>query len=208
MKQFLRISLFFVVLNLCSVSLSAQSLGDILKKASSGLNIGSTAKDYVSALLGKDKVEANDLAGTWTYKEPVLVLESDKVLGKIGGAVMANTAEEKLASVMEKVGIKPGVIKLTFNTDSTYTCELNGRSIRGTYEVKDATLTLKKLNFTTLSANVKRTGNSLQLAVEADKLLTLISSITSIIPEEGMLSTVTSLFKSYDGMQIGMKFEK
>lgn len=196
------------MMSLCCVSLSAQSFGDLLKKASDGLNLGSTAKDYVSALLGKDKVTAEDLVGTWTYSEPVLVLESDQVLGKIGGAVMAQTAEKKLSSVMEKIGVKPGVVKMTFNADSTYTCDFNGRSLRGTYEVQDATLTLKKLNFTALSANVKKTGNSLQLAVQADKLLTLVSSLTSIVPEDGMLSTVTSLFKSYDGMQVGVKFEK
>lgn len=196
------------MMSLCCVSLSAQSFGDLLKKASDGLNLGSTAKDYVSALLGKDKVTAEDLVGTWTYSEPVLVLESDQVLGKIGGAVMAQTAEKKLSSVMEKIGVKPGVVKMTFNSDGTYTCELNGHTIRGTYEVQDATLTLKKLNFTALSANVKKTGNSLQLAVQADKLLTLVSSFTSIVPEDGMLSTVTSLFKSYDGMQVGVKFEK
>jgi len=196
------------MMSLCCVSLSAQSFGDLLKKASDGLNLGSTAKDYVSALLGKDKVTAEDLVGTWTYSEPVLVLESDQVLGKIGGAVMAQTAEKKLSSVMEKIGVKPGVVKMTFNSDGTYTCELNGHTIRGTYEVQDATLTLKKLNFTALSANVKKTGNSLQLAVQADKLLTLVSSLTSIVPEDGMLSTVTSLFKSYDGMQVGVKFEK
>ena len=196
------------MMSLCCVSLPAQSIGDLLKKASSGLNLGNTAKDYVSALLGKDKVTAEDLVGTWTYSEPVLVLESDQVLGKIGGAVMAQTAEKKLSSVMEKIGVKPGVVKMTFNSDGTYTCELNGHTIRGTYEVQDATLTLKKLNFTALSANVKKTGNSLQLAVQADKLLTLVSSLTSIVPEDGMLSTVTSLFKSYDGMQVGVKFEK
>ena len=196
------------MMSLCCVSLSAQSFGDLLKKASDGLNLGSTAKDYVSALLGKDKVTAEDLVGTWTYSEPVLVLESDQVLGKIGGAVMAQTAEKKLSSVMEKIGVKPGVVKMTFNSAGTYTCELNGHTIRGTYEVQDATLTLKKLNFTALSANVKKTGNSLQLAVQADKLLTLVSSLTSIVPEDGMLSTVTSLFKSYDGMQVGVKFEK
>lgn len=196
------------MMSLSCVSLSAQSFGDLLKKASDGLNLGSTAKDYVSALLGKDKVTAEDLVGTWTYSEPVLVLESDQVLGKIGGAVMAQTAEKKLSSVMEKIGVKPGVVKMTFNSDGTYTCELNGHTIRGTYEVQDATLTLKKLNFTALSANVKKTGNSLQLAVQADKLLTLVSSLTSIVPEDGMLSTVTSLFKSYDGMQVGVKFEK
>lgn len=208
MNRILRTSILVTMMSLSSVSLSAQSFGDLLKKASDGLNLGSTAKDYVSALLGKDKVTAEDLVGTWTYSEPVLVLESDQVLGKIGGAVMAQTAEKKLSSVMEKIGVKPGVVKMTFNSDGTYTCELNGHTIRGTYEVQDATLTLKKLNFTALSANVKKTGNSLQLAVQADKLLTLVSSLTSIVPEDGMLSTVTSLFKSYDGMQVGVKFEK
>lgn len=208
MKRFLRASILVTVMSLCCASLPAQSFGDLLKKASDGFNLGSTAKDYVSALLGKDKVAAEDLVGTWTYAEPVLVLESDQVLGKIGGAVMAQTAEKKLSSVMEKIGVKPGVVKMTFNADSTYTCDFNGRSLRGTYEVSDTTLTLKKFNFTTLSTNVKKTGNTLQLAVKADKLLTLISTITSLAPEGGLLSSATSLVNNYDGLQIGVKFTR
>ena len=51
----------------------------------------------------------------------------------------------------------------------SYVCTMNGRDIKGTYEVADTTLTLKKLNFTTLKSNVKKTGNTLQLSVDADK---------------------------------------
>ena len=63
MKRFLRASILVTVMSFCCASLPAQSFGDLLKKASDGLNLGSTAKDYVSALLGKDKVAAED----WAY---------------------------------------------------------------------------------------------------------------------------------------------
>ena len=38
--------------------------------------------------------------------------------------------------------------------------------------------------------------------------LTLISSITSIVPQDGLLSTATGLINNFDGMKIGVKFTK
>ena len=208
MRKILKAGLFVALFQVCCVSLPAQSLGDVLKKVASSSSVVETATDYVASLLGVSEVTAEDLVGTWTYSEPVLVLESDQILSKLGGTVAASTIEEKMASVLEKIGLSEGDVKLTFESGGKYACEFNGHSISGTYEVSDATLTLKKLNYTTLSANVKKTGSTLQLAVEADKLLTLVSSITSLAPSSSTLSTVTSLLNNYDGLQLGMKFTK
>ena len=167
LRMFLSVALF----GLFSMSASAQSFGDLLKKVTSGTSALSTAKDYVVSLLGTDKVTAADLSGTWSYSEPAVVFESENVVSKLGGAALAQSTEKQLASL-------------------------------------DTTLTLKKLNFTTLKSNVKKTGNTLQLSVDADKLLTLISSITSIVPQDGLLSTATGLINNFDGMKIGVKFTK
>ncbi len=200
------------LLSIFTMTASAQSIGDLLKKAASSVTSNSstveTVTGYVTSLLGTDKVTAKDIVGTWTYSEPALVFESDNVLNKLGGVALAETAENKLASTLNKVGVKSGSITLTFKSDNTYTCKMGGRSITGTYEVSNATLTLKKLNYTTLQTNIKKTGSTLQLAVEADKLLTLISSVSSVVPQQGVLSTVTSLVNSYDGLQVGLKFKK
>lgn len=204
LRMFLSVALF----GLFSMSASAQSFGDLLKKVTSGTSALSTAKDYVVSLLGTDKVTAADLSGTWSYSEPAVVFESENVVSKLGGAALAQSTEKQLASLLEKIGLEAGKIQLTFNEDGSYVCTMNGRDIKGTYEVADTTLTLKKLNFTTLKSNVKKTGNTLQLSVDADKLLTLISSITSIVPQDGLLSTVTGLINNFDGMKIGVKFTK
>ena len=186
----------------------AQSvLGGLLDKLG-GKNASGAIGEAVSALLGKDEVKQSTIVGTWTYDGPAIVFESENIANKLGGKLLSSKGEDMLATQLEKIGMKPGAVKITFNADSTYTCQLGSRTTRGTYEVKDATLSLKKLNFTTLKSNVKKTGNTLQLSVDADKLLTLISSITSIVPQDGLLSTATGLINNFDGMKIGVKFTK
>ena len=85
LRMFLSVALF----GLFSMSASAQSFGDLLKKVTSGTSALSTAKDYVVSLLGTDKVTAADLSGTWSYSEPAVVFESENVVSKLGGAALA-----------------------------------------------------------------------------------------------------------------------
>lgn len=189
-------------------AVSAQSvLGGLLNKLGGGSGSG-LISDAVSALLGTKKVEQSTLVGTWSYEGPALVFESENIANKLGGSLLSSKGEDLLSTQLEKIGLKPGGLEITFKSDSTYTCKLGGRNISGKYEVNDATLQLKKLNFTTLKANAKVTGSELQLAVEADKVLTLVSSLSNLAGSNSTLSAITGFMKGYDGMQVGMKFKK
>ena len=120
LRMFLSVALF----GLFSMSASAQSFGDLLKKVTSGTSALSTAKDYVVSLLGTDKVTAADLSGTWSYSEPAVVFESENVVSKLGGAALAQSTEKQLASLLEKIGLEAGKIQLTFNEDRCKGCGL------------------------------------------------------------------------------------
>ena len=206
-RSFLKIVMTLLLTALPAAAGAQSLLGGLLDKLSDKETSGSIG-DAISALLGKDEVKQNTLVGTWTYEGPAIVFESENIANKLGGKLLSSKGEDMLATQLEKVGMKPGVVSITFNADSTYTCQLGSKTTRGTYEVKDATLSLKKLNFTTLKTNAKVSGSELQLAVQADKILTLVSSLSNISGSNSMLSTVTNFMKGYDGMQVGVKFKK
>lgn len=206
-RSFLKIVMTLLLTALPAAAGAQSLLGGLLDKLSNTETSGGIG-DAISALLGKDEVKQNTLVGTWTYEGPAIVFESENIANKLGGKLLSSKGEDMLATQLEKVGMKPGVVSITFNADSTYTCQLGSKTTRGTYEVKDATLSLKKLNFTTLKTNAKVSGSELQLAVEADKILTLVSSLGNISGNSSILSTVTSFMKGYDGMQVGVKFKK
>lgn len=206
-RSFLKIVMTLLLTALPAAAGAQSLLGGLLDKLSNKETSGGIG-DAISALLGKDEVKQNTLVGTWIYEGPAIVFESENIANKLGGKLLSSKGEDMLATQLEKVGMKPGVVSITFNADSTYTCQLGSKTTRGTYEVKDATLSLKKLNFTTLKTNAKVSGSELQLAVQADKILTLVSSLGNISGSNSMLSTVTNFMKGYDGMQVGVKFKK
>lgn len=188
--------------------MSAQSvLGGLLNKvADSGA--GSAITDAVTSLIGTKTVSQSTLVGTWSYESPAIVFESENIANKLGGSLLSSKGEDLMSTQLTKLGVQPGKVVVTFSSDSTYTCKLGNKTTKGKYSVKDATLTLTKLGFTTMKTNVKITGKEMQLAVEADKLLTLISSFGNVAGSASGLSSLTSFIKGYDGMQVGMKFQK
>ena len=60
------------------------------------------------AVTGKKELTAESIVGTWTYKKPALILESDNALKKLGGTVASGTIENKLATYYKKIGITEG----------------------------------------------------------------------------------------------------
>lgn len=206
-RTFLKMALTLLLTALPAAAGAQSLLGGLLNKLG-GNDASGAIGEAVTALLGTSEVKQSTIVGTWTYDGPAIVFESENIANKLGGKLLSSKGEDMLATQLEKVGMKPGVVSITFNADSTYTCQLGSKTTRGTYEVKDATLSLKKLNFTTLKTNAKVSGSELQLAVQADKILTLVSSLGNISGSNSMLSTVTNFMKGYDGMQVGVKFKK
>lgn len=214
MKKTFR-TLAVLCLLLAPAAAGAQSLGDLVKSvtgngSSSSSSTSSVLGNVVNSVLGTQKVSAEALVGTWSYTEPAVVLESDNVLNKLGGSVATSQLENKMQTTLNKYGFTKGKVKLTFAEDGTFTCATATRKIKGTYTVDGSNLVLKKTGMTTgVKTNVNLSGGTLQLAVEADKVLTLMNTVGGVAAKaNSSLSTVTTLLKNYDGMQMGMKFAK
>lgn len=187
---------------------AAQSvLGNLIDGLRSGGSSGALSS-AVSSLVGTSTVSQSSLVGTWSYTGPAIVFRSSNVANQLGGALAAASVESRMAEALGKVGLQSGKLKVTFKADKTYTCVLNGRTVSGTYAVSGSTLTLTKKGMRPIKTNVKLTGKELQVSIEADKLLALASAVGSNAGGSSSFSTLTSLMKSFDGVNLGLKFSK
>lgn len=169
--------------------------------------------DLIGGLLSKTITEKT-FVGTWTYQTPEVRFESENLLAKAGGSVMASSIEQKLNSYLSKVGITKGVTTFTFKDDKSYTIQTKGRVISsGTYTYDRNTQTLKiQGTFGLLNQEcfVGMDGTNLCLLYEADKLLTVLNSAASILGQaNSTLGSVASVFgNNYNGMKVGFSLSK
>ena len=118
--------------------------------------------------------------------------------------------EEKINASLTKLGLTGDQISFTFNADNTYSATIKGRLVQGTYalDVENNKITLTYLNgLGTITPQISKTGNTLSLLYDADKLLKFLTSI-SAVSNNSTLTTLNALLKSYDGMLIGMELQK
>lgn len=196
------LSLLFV-----SDAVSAQSLIDILKS--------STVKDVVASVTGGKKLTVENLSGTWVYVNPAVSLEGDDVLKNVAGSLATSELEKKLKENCTKVGIVEGMFSYTFNADSTFNCNIKGRSLSGIYSLnaEDKTMTMSfgsksgKLKLLKMNAAVVFMDNQLSLLFEADKLLDFISKLSSLSGST-TLQSISKLTEQYDGVKLGFDLKK
>jgi hypothetical protein len=197
-----------MLLLLAAPSMKAQTdLQGILN----GVLGGGQSDDIVSgitSIFSSDKqATANNIIGTWSYTEPAIVFTSDNLLTKVAAKVAANKLENKLQSYLTQYGIKPGALVLTFNEDGTCTETLNGKTLKGKWEVKDSKLILTLGGIKALQILTQIDGKDMQFVTDATKLLKLFKSVGAKSTNKN-IKTVTSLMKSVDGMQAGVSLRK
>ncbi len=195
---------------MCSMSLQAQNLGDLLGSvagsSSDSTSTGSLIKGLTTVFMGERQATKENLIGTWLYEEPAVVLTSDNILTQTAAKVAAGKIESELQSQLDKYGIQKGMMNMTFKEDGTFTTNINGQDVGGKWEVKDAKLVLDAM-VKTITLTTQLNGTSLQFVTDATKLLDLFKSIGDAASNTE-LGTITSLLKSVDGMEVGLSFEK
>ncbi len=196
------------VCGILSVSDAAygQSIKDILNSAA--------VKDAVTAVTGGKKLTVENLAGTWTYMNPGIQLEGDNALKNVAASVAASEMEKKLKEYCAKVGIVEGAFNYTFNSDSTFTNVLKGKTLKGTYSFNADEKTMElhygkigKSKLTTMTAYVVLSNDELSLLFDADKLLDFLTKL-SAVSKNTTLQTLNKLASQYDGMMLGFELKK
>ncbi len=192
-----------LVLLLGSSALKAQSLSDLFSSTS--------ATDVVASVTGGSSITASNVEGEWDYVSPAVELSSDNVLTSAAGAVVTSQLESKLSDVCTKAGIEAGTFAFVFNSDMTFTSNVKGKNLGGSYTVDadNGTITLNygvynTITIGSLTANVTLVSSSMSLLFAADKLLDLISAISTVSSND-TIATVAALAEQYNGVKMGFE---
>lgn len=180
------------------------------------ISVQANAQDWKSILTGVVKNVAGDktttassIIGTWKYIAPECQFESESLLSKAGGEVAAKKVEEQMQTVYDKIGLSG--CQYTFNEDGTYSYTLKNRTSKGTYTFDDTnkTITMKnKLGIKT-TAYVTVAGNNMSLVFNADKLMSVLKTITGAASKvNDTAAAIHSVANSYDGLMLGFELEK
>lgn len=203
---------------LCATAASAQlNLGSALSKlkdvATEAIDEVTNSEEGNSLTEGLSKlmdaiVPEVEIPGTWSYVGVAVEFTGDNALTNAGGALAASTVEEKLAPMLQKVGIKPGAFSFTFNEDGSLKTILGTKEVKGTWtydkKAEVVTVTLARKEYTTrMTVN----GKNINILFEADKLLELIKSIGTK-SSNTTLNTINTIIQAYDGMNIGFECQK
>lgn len=194
----------FMLRSLCMAAVMTAAVGN-----AGAQDLKSVLSGVVKNVVGDKTTTASSIIGTWTYAGPECQFESDNLLAKAGGEVAAKEVEEKIQKVYEKVGMDG--CQYTFNEDGSYSCTVKGKTSSGTYTFdSDAkTVTMKsKLGIKTV-AYVTVTGDSMSIVFKADKLMSVLKTITSAAASvNSTASTISSIADSYDGLRLGFELKK
>lgn len=222
-KTFLATALLAAGLTLTSCGTQGNALaGSLLQSALGGNNSTATAtavntgsallSNILSGVLSGGTVEQKDIVGTWVYTGSDAVFESENLLAQAGGLVAASSIEQKADSYLSKYGIKKGVSTFTFKSDNTFTATLNGKTISGTYALdsKNKMLRLSAMaGLLNLTPYVARSTNGISILFEADKILSLAGTASSLLGQSNaQLSLLNNLLGNYNGLRLGLQLQR
>ncbi len=207
MKRIITTLMFGAAVLFSGQNASAQSLKDLLNKAKDN----STLTDIVEQATGIN-LSKGDIKGTWHYTGSAVKFESEDLLKSTAAGVAAGQVEKKLDEYLAKAGLKEGAFAFTFNEDNTFTTKVKSKPFNGTYTLSEdgKTLTLKYgkvISSQGFSTEVSIKSSTFELLFEADKLLELITKLTTST-SNATLKTIGTLAGQYDGMKIGLELQK
>ena len=198
MKKKTLLKSIWILLVMCGVSANAGAQD--LKSILSGV---------AKAVVGNKATTASSIIGTWTYSGPECQFESENLLAKAGGEMAAKEVEEKMIAVYNKVGMNN--IRYTVNEDGTYSEQMKKRTVTGIYVFDDAAKTITmtgKLGLKTV-AYVTVTGNDMSMVFKADKLMSILKTITGAASKvNSTAATINSVAEAYDGLMLGFELKK
>lgn len=214
MKKTLILAMAFIAITFASCGTMATGTNGQTNNGGNpqtGINTGdavSILESILGNVLGLNKLTEADLYGTWKYSQPGCAFTSDNALAKAGGAVAAQRVKNQLQEYYSKVGIKSSNTQFTFKEDKTFSAKIDGKSFSGqyTFDPADGRLTLQSL-LLTLPCYVERSGNTIGILVESQRLMQLLQTIGQLSGNQS-LQAIGELSKNFDGVRLGFEMTK
>jgi hypothetical protein len=210
-------------------SANGSALGDILgavansamqgaasssAKTNTSANAGAiNAGSVISGIIGiltNGVASANTIVGSWKYAEPTVQFESQNLLAQAGGIVAGNAIVNKISPYYEKLGLKNGIVAITFNEDKTCSVNMNGRNIQGTYTYDSAANKVQinsQYGFSLVTAYITLSANQMALTFDSSQILTIATALGAN-SGNSTLSAISNIAGSYNGMKTGFLFNR
>ncbi|MDE7165752.1 MAG: DUF4923 family protein [Bacteroidaceae bacterium] len=185
-----------------------QSIGTTGNMSSTTTSTGSSILGTLMTSLLGNTTNKNTLVGTWTYAAPKVAFESENILAKIGSSVASSKIESTLDAQLKKMGFQAGKTTLTLNNDGTCQMVRNGKTLTGTYVYTPSTgqMTIQgALGVTKVTLYVSVVGSEMYMLFDADKLLGMMNTLTSV---SSKTNTLSSLLANYNGLKLGWTMTK
>lgn len=196
-----------------TLTLSAQAQGLL-----GGLLGGnSSVSDIISSIAGVVYSAPISLNGTYTYNGIAVSATSSEggILANLAGTAVTSGIESKADEYLAKVGIVPGVMKFTFNSDDkTFTLNIGSLSLPGTFNLGDGekTITLtfgKTMKFFCMTGTLDSASNGAKMLFPANAAVNFLKKLASLIGKNSSsLQTITKLADGYDNYKVGFKLTK
>lgn len=193
------------MLLMASNTANAISWGDIVSTEN--------VETVISAVTGGSTVTSSSLTGTWKYDSPAFQLESDSNLTEALGSMATSQIEAKLNVAFTSVGITSGQFSFTFGSDGSFSCTCGSKTLSGKYTIdSDEKMTLtfsavNSINIGSMSVYTSLSSSTLSLLFDADKLLLIVQSITSV-SDSSSFATINAMLSNYNGVLVGFNLKK
>lgn len=149
------------------------------------------------------------LVGTWVYRQPKVIFESDNILAKLGSTIASSKVESTMSSYLAKIGMTAGTSSYTFNADNTVVFQIGGRTSQGTYTYDPATKVLTMTGAYGLASiqcyAIVQANGELDMVFDASKLLSLGSKIST---SSTTGKTLSAFLANYNGLKLGWAMTK
>lgn len=196
-----------------SLSANAQSiLGGLL-----GGNSGTTLTNVLDGVVGAVYSGPITLNGTYSYNGIAVSATSSEggIVSNLAGTAVTSGIEAKADEYLAKVGIKPGAMSFTFDSsDNSFTLNVAGLSLPGTYKVGDGerTVTLtfgKTMQYFSMTGTLESSMSGAKMLFTANKAMAFLKKIASKLGESSsQIGSIASLADGYDNFRIGFKLSK
>lgn len=205
------------VLALSVSGLQAQSLSDIFGKLKGNSSASTAVGGILDAVLNTvagSTLNVNLAGNTYTYKGSAVAFTSSEAgkLGNLASTAVNSQVEAKVDEVLAKMGIASGAMTFAFATDGTFTCNVKNIPLSGTFTQEGNTVHLafgKTLKSMKMDGAVVATTDGIQMVFKGDSFLKFAKNVASALSAKSTYaSTINTLLKSYDGLNIGFKLKK
>ena len=185
-----RNQIFLLVVSVAILFTSCNLLSDTSDSASDGKKSGSGSVlgDILNSVTGKLPLTQKNMVGTWNFQGTSCAFETENLLKKAGGAVVARQVEEKFDETCKELGIDEKNTGFVFKADSTYTGRIGGVKISGKYLLDTDTKKVRMsylLGVGHLNASVAVSSREMKLFAAQAQVIALVQCLAQLGQEGG-----------------------